>query len=157
MTAPASNAGHVPSGPFEITALLGRGTRFEGKLYFEGSVRIDGAFHGTIKSDNTLVLGDGAEVFASVEVGTLIVRGGALYGNVRARDAIELFAPGKVVGDLHSPSISIERGVQFKGKCTMEPLDDLTIDRAVAPVTPANDDARLSESDLEDAPPTPRR
>jgi len=26
----------------EITALLGRGTRFEGKLFFEGRVRIDG-------------------------------------------------------------------------------------------------------------------
>jgi cytoskeletal protein CcmA (bactofilin family) len=26
----------------EITALLGHGTHFEGKLYFEGRVRIDG-------------------------------------------------------------------------------------------------------------------
>lgn len=148
MSAPASQAS---SGPFEITALLGRGTRFEGKLFFEGSVRIDGEFHGTIKSEHTLVLGDGAEVFASVEVGTLIVRGGALYGNVRARDAIELFAPGKVVGDLHSPSISIERGVQFKGKCTMEPLDE--------PATPptVHDARAVTADDLEDAPPTPRR
>ncbi|MFI5297896.1 MAG: polymer-forming cytoskeletal protein, partial [Polyangiales bacterium] len=81
MTAPASQAAPLSAAPFEITALLGRGTRFEGKLYFEGSVRIDGEFHGTIKSEQTLVIGEGAEVFASVEVGTLIVRGGALYGN----------------------------------------------------------------------------
>ncbi|MFI5299956.1 MAG: polymer-forming cytoskeletal protein, partial [Polyangiales bacterium] len=74
---------------------------------------------------------------------------GALYGNVRARHSIELFAPGKVVGDLHSPSISVERGAQFKGKCTMEPLDEPA--QRSAP-----DDTRLSESDLEDAPPTPR-
>src|SRR4029079_9584161 len=44
----------------EITSLLGRGTRFEGKLYFEGRVRIDGVFKGEIKSDDTLIIGDGA-------------------------------------------------------------------------------------------------
>ena len=27
--------------PTEITALLGRGTRFEGKLHFDGRVRVD--------------------------------------------------------------------------------------------------------------------
>ena len=36
----------------EITALLGRGTRFEGKLYFEGRVRVDGIFKGEIKSEH---------------------------------------------------------------------------------------------------------
>src|SRR4051812_17209558 len=46
----------------EITALLGRGTRFEGKLHFEGRVRIDGVFKGEIKSDDVLIIGDGAEV-----------------------------------------------------------------------------------------------
>ncbi len=30
----------------EITALLGRGTQFEGKLHFEGRVRLDGVFKG---------------------------------------------------------------------------------------------------------------
>src|SRR5687768_7505545 len=52
----------------EITALLGRGTRFEGKLQFEGRVRIDGAFKGEIRSDDVLIIGDGAEVDADIEV-----------------------------------------------------------------------------------------
>ena len=42
--------------PGEITALLGRGTRFDGKLHFEGVVRIDGAFRGEIKSPDTLMI-----------------------------------------------------------------------------------------------------
>ena len=39
----------MPAG--EITALLGRGTEFTGKLAFDGKVRIDGTFRGEIFSD----------------------------------------------------------------------------------------------------------
>jgi cytoskeletal protein CcmA (bactofilin family) len=108
----------------EITALLGRGTRFEGKLYFEGKVRIDGFFAGEIKSEDTLVIGDGAEVHAEIDVSTVIVRGGSVHGNVRARNAIEIHAPGKLVGNIHSPSLFIDRGVEFQGSCRMDAVED---------------------------------
>jgi cytoskeletal protein CcmA (bactofilin family) len=107
----------------EITALLGRGTQFEGKLHFEERVRIDGIFKGEIRSDDTLVIGDGAEVHAEIEVATVIVRGGIVHGNIRARTAIEIHAPGKMVGNLHSPSLFIDRGVEFQGSCRMDPVE----------------------------------
>ncbi len=104
----------------EITALLGRGTRFEGKLFFEGRVRIDGIFNGDIKSDDTLIIGDGAEVHAEIEVATVIVRGGVIHGNIRAKNSIEIHAPGKLIGNIRSPSVFIERGVEFQGSCQMD-------------------------------------
>ena len=107
----------------EITALLGRGTRFEGKLYFEGRVRIDGVFKGEIRSEDTLIIGDGAEVHAEIDVATVIVRGGVVHGNVRAKVAIEIHAPGKLVGNIHSPSVFIDRGVEFQGSCRMDAVD----------------------------------
>jgi cytoskeletal protein CcmA (bactofilin family) len=107
----------------EITALLGRGTHFEGKLHFEGRVRIDGSFKGEIRSDDTLIIGEGADVHAEIDVATVIVRGGAVHGNVRAKTSIEVHAPGKIVGNLHSPSVFIDRGVEFQGSCRMDPLD----------------------------------
>jgi cytoskeletal protein CcmA (bactofilin family) len=107
----------------EITALLGRGTQFEGKLHFEGRVRIDGLFRGEIRSDDTLVIGEGAEVHAEIDVATVIVRGGVVHGNIRARSAIEIHSPGKMVGNLHSPSLFIDRGVEFEGSCRMGPVD----------------------------------
>ncbi len=107
----------------EITALLGRGTQFEGKLHFEGRVRIDGVFKGEIRSDDTLVIGEGAEVHAEIDVATVIVRGGVVHGNIRARTAIEVHAPGRVVGDLHSPSLFIDRGVEFQGNCRMDAVE----------------------------------
>src|SRR3954451_4982822 len=98
----------------EITALLGRGTRFEGKLYFEGRVRIDGTFKGEIKSDDTLIIGEGAEVHAEIDVATVIVRGGVVHGNIRASQSIEVYNPAKLIGNVHSPSLFIERGVEFQ-------------------------------------------
>ena len=110
--------------PAEIIALLGRGTHFEGKLFFEGRVRIDGSFRGQIRGEDVLVIGDGAKVVGDVQVATCIVTGGEVEANIRARDAIELYAPAKVTGALHAPAIFIDRGVQFDGTCKMAPLDD---------------------------------
>ena len=121
----------------EITALLGRGTRFEGKLYFEGRVRIDGIFKGEIKSDDTLIIGDGAEVHAEIDVATVIVRGGVVHGNVRASQGIEIHSPGKLVGNISSPSLYIERGVEFQGSCRMDADEPATDEKA----RPARDTA----------------
>ena len=108
----------------ELTALLGRGTRFDGKLYFTGRLRIDGCFTGEIRSEDVLVIGEGAEVNAEIDVDTVIVRGGTVTGNVRARTAIELYVPARVVGNLRSPSIFIDKGVKIEGSCTMAPIEE---------------------------------
>src|SRR5258706_15151001 len=100
---------------FELAALLGRRSGYRGKLSFEGRIRIEGRFEGEIRGDDVLVIGEGAEVDADIEVGTCVVVGGVVRGNIRARDAIELHAPAVVTGDLHAPNVFIDRGVQFAG------------------------------------------
>jgi cytoskeletal protein CcmA (bactofilin family) len=127
----------------EITALLGRGTHFEGKLSFEGRVRIDGVFKGEIRSDDTLVIGEGAEVHAEIEVATVIVRGGVVHGNIRSRVAIEVHSPGKIVGNLHSPSVFIDRGVEFQGACRMDSVDERS-EPSTPPATDVPPDAPSS-------------
>lgn len=103
----------------EIQALLGSGSQFEGKLTFEGRVRVDGRFRGEIFSDDVLVLGEQAEIHASIDVGTLIMRGGTLYGDVKARHLVELYAPARMYGNIEAPQLFLDKGVVFEGKCTM--------------------------------------
>src|SRR5215472_6248920 len=126
----------APAPATEITALLGRGTQFEGKLHFEGRVRVDGVFKGEIKSDDTLIIGDGAEVHAEIDVSTVIVRGGIVHGNIRAKTSIEVHAPAKLVGNIHSPSVFIDRGVEFQGSCRMDALDGKPAAKPVAAAAP---------------------
>lgn len=114
----------TPLAASEITALLGRGTRFEGKLLFDGRLRIDGCFQGVIRSDDTLIIGDGAEVDAQVDVANVIIRGGVVRGAIRARHSIELYVPAHVTASLHAPSVFIDKGVHFEGTCKMADMDD---------------------------------
>src|SRR6478672_896750 len=103
----------------EITTLLGRGATFEGKLTFEGTVRIDGRFKGEVFTDDVLVIGEGAIVEASLDVGEVIIQG-TVIGNITAKRSIEIHAPGRVKGDLHTPSLQIDKGVMFEGRSFME-------------------------------------
>ena len=103
----------------EITTLLGRGATFEGKLTFEGTVRIDGKFKGEVFSDDVLVIGEGAEVEAKIEIGDVIIQG-SVTGNITAKRSIEIHAPGRVKGDLHTPVLQIDKGVIFEGRSFME-------------------------------------
>jgi cytoskeletal protein CcmA (bactofilin family) len=121
----------------ELVALLGEGAEFTGKLVFEGRARIDGKFRGDVISDGTLVIGDKAEVEASIAVGVLIVLGGVVRGEVRATDTVELHAPAKVFGNITAPQLMIDRGVIFEGQSRL----------SAAPL--ANDNARVAESEPE--------
>lgn len=103
----------------EITTLLGRGASFEGKLTFEGTVRIDGRFRGEVFTDDVLVIGEGAIVEAEIDVGEIIIQG-TVVGNIKAKRSIEIHAPGRVKGDLHTPSLQIDKGVIFEGRSFME-------------------------------------
>nr|HEX4318389.1 polymer-forming cytoskeletal protein [Kofleriaceae bacterium] len=103
----------------EITTLLGRGATFEGKLTFEGTVRIDGRFKGEVFSDDTLVIGEGAHVEAEIDIGEIIIQG-TVVGNIKAKRSIEIHAPGRVKGDLNTPTLQIDKGVIFEGRSFME-------------------------------------
>ncbi len=103
----------------ELNALLGQGSEFEGKLSFEGTVRIDGKFTGEIRTNDTLVIGEGARVQAEIIAGSVMVNG-EVQGNIMAKSLIELHQPAKVRGNLQAPTLSIEKGVMFEGTCKME-------------------------------------
>ena len=106
----------------DLNALLGRGSEFEGKLTFEGTVRIDGKFTGNINTGDVLVVGEGAKISAEINCGTVIIHG-EVNGNIRAKTSIELHHPAKVRGNIETPSLMIEKGVVFEGQAKMENLD----------------------------------
>lgn len=104
----------------EINAVLGKGSAFEGKLSFEGTVRIEGKFSGEIHTKDTLVIGEGADVQAEIFAGSIVVSGGNVTGNLHARTLIELEKSARVRGNLETPALKIEKGVIFVGNCQME-------------------------------------
>lgn len=102
----------------DITTILGKGSSFEGKLTFEGTVRIDGRFSGEIQTEGTLILGESAEVRADIRAANVVVQG-TVQGDVSATESLVIQAPAKVRGDLATPNLNIERGAFFEGNCKM--------------------------------------
>lgn len=106
------------SQPKDIVGLLGKGTFFDGKLFFEGTVRIDGSFSGEVVTNGLLVIGDGAVVHAGINAETIIIRG-EMHGNINATRSVEIRGNGKLYGDIQTPSLIVDEGVCFEGSCTM--------------------------------------
>jgi cytoskeletal protein CcmA (bactofilin family) len=109
-----------------LHSLLGAGTRYRGKLFFEGRARIDGDFEGEVHSDGMLVVGPTATVRADLRVHTLVVQGGLVEGDIHATELVEVHAPATIRGDIRTRALFIDKGATFDGECTMGevvPLD----------------------------------
>lgn len=98
--------------------LLDKDAQFEGKLTFEGKVQINGRFRGEIFSEGTLIIGEGAEVDASIDINTIIIHG-KVSGDIQAKKCIEMHAPAVVRGDIRSPGLVVSEGAIFEGACSM--------------------------------------
>ncbi len=116
----------------EIKAFLGEGTDFKGILTFEGTVRIDGKLEGEVYTKDTLIVGESAVVAAEINVHTIVISG-VVRGNINATGKIEVHRPGKLFGNVKTPSLFIEEGVIFEGNCAM--AYDTVEEKRVSPIT----------------------
>src|SRR3989338_12881 len=110
--------GKEPGSGGAVSGLLEKGCEFEGKLTFEGTVRINGKFSGEIFSEGTFVVGEGAAIDGKLDVGNIIVHG-EVRGTIKAHDRIEMHTPAVVEGDITSQTLVIDEGVIFEGSCSM--------------------------------------
>ena len=106
----------IPQG--QLTALLDQGASFEGRLTFEGTVRIGGNFKGEIFTHDTLVINPEARVEAQIEADVVVISG-HVTGNVFARRRIIMHPPAVFRGTVTSPSLRIDEGVVFEGASYM--------------------------------------
>ncbi|UZP69088.1 polymer-forming cytoskeletal protein [Desulfovibrio mangrovi] len=103
----------------EINAFLGSGTVYQGKLNFQGSVRIDGVFNGEVQSEGTLIIGKDARVEGQVRVGQLILSGN-IQGEIIATKKAVLHRTANLVGSLQAPVLMVEEGAKLEGHIAMQ-------------------------------------
>jgi cytoskeletal protein CcmA (bactofilin family) len=102
----------------DLNGFLDRGSHLEGELRFEASFRVDGKLTGNVVSDGDLMVGEGGEVEGDLAVGQVFVAG-TVRGNIRAARRVQIAAGGKVFADVATPSLVIEDGALFEGRCSM--------------------------------------
>jgi len=108
----------APGDTSRETAFLGKGTRLSGKISFEGTARIEGQVEGEIIANDTLLIGESALVNAQISGGIIVIHG-KVTGDITASKKLEIRAPGRLYGNVTTPSLVIEEGVIFEGHCSM--------------------------------------
>lgn len=133
----------------ELNAFLGAGTKFTGHLSFEGSVRIDGHFLGTIAATGTLILGREALVKGEVEVASLNANG-TLIGTVRASRHAHLHEHAVFDGHIETPELSMDQGAVLNGTIEMpnpNPRPELADAMGDMPVLPNSGRKAVGEAE----------
>lgn len=108
----------VPVSRSAVTGVIDHGCEFEGKLCFQGTVRISGTFRGEIFTPDTLIIGEGARVHGEIDAGAVIISG-EVNGTIRAKHRVEIHRPAVFRGDILTPSLSVDEGVIFEGSSKM--------------------------------------
>lgn len=107
---------------YDISGLLGAGSRFEGLIRFDGTIRIDGAVYGQIicKSEkpSMVIITELATVEADI-IADIVIISGKVSGNIKATEKLEIHAPGRLEGLVYTSDFSIEDGALFQGECIM--------------------------------------
>ena len=95
--------------------------RIEGKIYFDQVARVHGQIRGQIEAapGSTLILTETAYVEGDIQADTLFIDG-FVRGDIVARTKVVISGTGRVLGNIESPSVSIDFGAHFEGQCKME-------------------------------------
>ena len=124
-----------------LDSLLGAGVDCQGTARVEGTLRLDGAFQGTLEVGDTLIIGQSGS-FTGRARGRQVVVIGKVEGEVIGTERVELQKGARMDGDVLTRSFVIEPGVWFQGQCRMELTE---ADEALLRVEPASMDAGRSD------------
>ncbi|HEX6940117.1 MAG TPA: polymer-forming cytoskeletal protein [Longimicrobiales bacterium] len=92
-----------------------------GQLLLTRPAIVHGRMDGVVRSTSSIVVGPTAVVSAEIHARSVTVRG-AVAGTITAEEWIRIEAGGRVTADLAAPTIMIEAGAEFEGRCRMGPL-----------------------------------
>lgn len=109
--------------------IIGASVKVEGNFVGSGDVIVEGQVVGSLKTDKSLRVGEGAKLKADIEAADVLLAG-EIRGNVRATDSLELGPTAKLYGNVETPSLSVARGAILHGKCLMAPKDAAAVEPA---------------------------
>jgi len=98
--------------------VLGKDVTFKGIVHFHSTVQLDSSIEGEIHAKGMLVIGENAIIRGTIIAETIVTRG-KIHGNITASGKIQLLKPGVLLGDISTPSFSMEEGSFFKGSIDM--------------------------------------
>jgi cytoskeletal protein CcmA (bactofilin family) len=98
--------------------LLAKGVHLKGEIRVEGTVRIDGRLDGEIQTKGQVIVGEDGLVQGTIVAGT-VISSGRIKATVTATDQIQLMKTATMIGDVHTPVLTMEAGAKIQGTTDM--------------------------------------
>lgn len=116
--------------PAAESKLIDIETGMQGNIKFSGPInlRINGSFDGELETKGTLIIGESANVKASIIKGEHINIQGKVKGDITCHH-LELSRTARLVGNVETSELVINEGAIFKGKCQMPTGDEKIEDK----------------------------
>jgi cytoskeletal protein CcmA (bactofilin family) len=93
----------------------------EGNIKFSSPInlKISGKFEGELDTKGVLIIGERADVRATVIKGENITIAGKVRGDIVSSKRLELSSSAKVIGNIKTPLLIVNQGALLKGDCQM--------------------------------------
>lgn len=102
-----------------INSIIGPDSEFKGEFKVSGVLRIDGTFTGELKTSGKILIGKSGIVNNDIHAGNVVI-GGTVNGNVFATEQVTILTTGHLNGNVITPSLVVEEGVNFEGNCIID-------------------------------------
>ena len=100
----------------ESENVIGSNSFFKGKLKLKGNLHIDGKYEGDIIEANLLTIGPTGKVKSDIVADSVVIEG-VVIGKIKAKILILLLSTAKVLGDIQTPELIMQKGVLYDGHC----------------------------------------
>jgi cytoskeletal protein CcmA (bactofilin family) len=97
---------------------IGEGCRVKGELVLSGVSEIYGQAEGIIVAHGELYIGPEAIVCGEISAETLRIAG-SVVGPVKCSARLEMLSGARVAGNVTTPVLGVQDGVQYAGECRM--------------------------------------
>ncbi len=136
-----------------VPTLIGAETSFQGEINSSDSICIQGTFQGKLHSSGNVYINQSAWVQADIEAQYVAVHG-TVQGNILAHEELNLGTTGRISGDVHTGTLTVNTGGILDGCCRMDnPQAALSITKELDhEVQPAPDKQTVKNTDTESKP-----
>lgn len=98
--------------------LIGQGTRAEGTLICQASLRIEGEFRGDIECKADVVVGESGVARSNISARDITISG-KVFGDVVTTGRLTIMSSGQLFGSASAASLMVQDGGILSGSCRM--------------------------------------
>lgn len=115
---PQEELEEVPTPPRAGSTVIAQGITVTGAFRGEGVIQVEGVVDGEFDLTGAVIVAESGLVRGPIRANVVRVAG-RVEGSVYAREHMRLEPTGSLDGDVVAPSLVVEDGGNFNGRCTM--------------------------------------